>query len=617
MDRPTAGRGRRAFRASREPVPQRHHRGRRVGFQGRARPLPPLHRLQLPLGASHADFQKAEGAREHGVDRLGAPGRPCRRVAFPRRIRGSEPRRGERVRVAASGLHSCKARLHRHLHRAGPVGHEDEDHRQQRVLRDRAHVQQRLRRRGREAGRLLSGGAARRDRPRQRVRLRAPQQRRIPDRLRGHSSDLRRSGGEGLRGAGHARAAPRGPALPGRERADRGRLAPFSDSGALRRRLSPRVQVHLAAARELRESARLHARSVPGSGRIRDGEARSHRHRLLQHRPSQPQPHCSEGPKVRLDAPPQPRATGKNAFGCLASAMCSAAAVNSDRTQFSKEIAALGMKPLWERVMRLKPGTAAQAAIWRWKEVRPLLARACELITAKEADRRVLMLENPALPGTTFITPALFAGVQAILPNEIAPTHRHTPNALRFIIEGEGAYTAIDGERIAMRPGDFVVTPGWTWHHHGNLGTKPVVWLDGLDTAFANLFGAHFREDYPEESQPVSKPAGVSPILSYPYERARQLLEELAKGGEPHSSHGWRLRYLNPVTGGDPFPTLTAFMQQLPKGFAGRNCRSTDGAVYCVVEGQGSIAIGETHFEFAPKDVFVVPSWERYRFAAK
>jgi len=296
--------------------------------------------------------------------------------------------------------------------------------------------------------------------------------------------------------------------------------------------------------------------------------------------------------------------------------MASAVVANSDRARVSKEIAALNMKPLWERVMRLKPGTAAVPAIWRWEDVRPLLARACELITAKEAERRVLMLENPALAGTTFVTPTLYAGLQAILPNEIAPTHRHTPNALRFVMQGEGAYTAVDGQRITMRPGDFVVTPGWTWHDHGNSGAGPVVWLDGLDTAFANLLGAHFREDYPEESQPVSKPAGVSPTLSYPYERTRELLEESAKGGEPHPSHGWRLRYLNPVTGGDPFPTLTAFMQQLPKGFAGRNCRSTDGAVYCVVEGKGSVDIGATHLEFAPHDVFVVPPWEPYRLAA-
>ena len=296
--------------------------------------------------------------------------------------------------------------------------------------------------------------------------------------------------------------------------------------------------------------------------------------------------------------------------------MASAVVANPDRARFSKEIAALNLKPLWERVMRVKPGTAAVPALWRWEEVRPLLMRACELITARQAERRVLMLENPLLSGTTFATPTLYAGLQAILPGEIAPTHRHTPNALRFVMEGQGAYTAVDGQRISMRPGDFVVTPGWTWHDHGNDGPAPVVWLDGLDTAFANLFGAHFREDYSEESQPMSKPAGVSPILSYPYERTRELLEELSKDGEPHPSHGWRLRYTDPVTWRDPFPSMAAFMQQLPKGFAGTNCRSTDGTVYCVVEGKGSVDIGATHLEFAPHDVFVVPSWEPYRLAA-
>ena len=295
--------------------------------------------------------------------------------------------------------------------------------------------------------------------------------------------------------------------------------------------------------------------------------------------------------------------------------MASAVVANPDRARFSKEIAALDMKPLWERVMRLKPGTAARAAIWRWKDTRPLLARACEMITAKQAERRVLMLENPALAGTTFITPALFAGLQAILPGEIAPTHRHTPNALRLIVEGEGAYTAVDGERIAMRPGDFIVTPGWSWHDHGNEGSAPVVWLDGLDTAFANLFGAHFREDYLEEEQNAS-PARADSVLSFPFERTRASLERMSKSEDPHPCHGWKLRYSNPATRRDPFPTMAVFMQWLPKGFAGRKHRSTDGGVYCVVEGRGRADIGTAHFDFAPHDVFVVPSWEIHRFTA-
>ncbi len=312
------------------------------------------------------------------------------------------------------------------------------------------------------------------------------------------------------------------------------------------------------------------------------------------------------------------------------------AATNPKREQLSSEIAALNMKPLWERTMRLAPGTVAVPAIWRWREVQPHLMRSAEVITTQEAERRVLMLENPALKGSTFATTTLYAGLQIILPGEIARTHRHAPNALRLIVEGVGAYTAVDGERVMMRPGDFVTTPNWAWHDHGNLGSEPVVWLDGLDTAFANLFGAHFREDYPQESQPVSRAEGdavaryganllpvdyrpqghASPLLCYPYERTREALDRLAKAGEPHAAHGYKLRYANPATGGHVFPTMAVCMQWLPKGFSGRKYRGTDGAVYCVVEGHGSVNIGDTRFDFAPHDVFVVPSWEYYQLAA-
>jgi len=291
-----------------------------------------------------------------------------------------------------------------------------------------------------------------------------------------------------------------------------------------------------------------------------------------------------------------------------------AAVADPGLARLSKDAAALGMKPLWERVARLAPGTAAQPAIWRWSDTRPLLLRACELITARQAERRVLMLENPALAGTTFATTTLFTGLQAILPGEIAPTHRHTPNALRLIIEGGGAYTAVDGERIAMNPGDFIVTPGWSWHDHGNEGAAPVIWLDGLDTALANLFGAHFREDYPQEKQPSR--AAADSLLSFPYEQTRSALERLSRSGNPDPSHGWKLRYSHPVTGRDPFPTMAVSMQWLPRGFAGRACRSTDGAVYCVVEGRGRAEVGSARFELAPHDVLAVPSWEVHRFDA-
>jgi gentisate 1,2-dioxygenase len=313
------------------------------------------------------------------------------------------------------------------------------------------------------------------------------------------------------------------------------------------------------------------------------------------------------------------------------------AVANPKREAFSAELAALSMKPLWERVMRLAPGTAAQPAIWRWRDTQPHLMRAAELITTQEAERRVLMLENPALRGTTFATTTLYAGLQIILPGEVARTHRHAPNALRLIVEGAGAYTAVEGERVTMRPGDFVTTPGWAWHDHGNAGAEPVVWLDGLDLAFANVFGAHFREEYPQESQPVTRREGDSaaryganllpleyraqghacPVLSYPYERTREALARLAAAGDAHPAHGYKLRYVNPATGGYPFPTMAVYMQWLPRGYSGRRYRSTDGAIFCVVEGEGAASIGDTRFEFAAHDVFVVPSWEPYRLEAR
>ena len=156
----------------------------------------------------------------------------------------------------------------------------------------------------------------------------------------------------------------------------------------------------------------------------------------------------------------------------------------SEREAFYERLSIHSVAPLWERLAGMltpEPNTSAVAAIWRYDDVRPFIMEAGEMITAEEAERRVLMLENPALRGQARITQSLYAGLQLILPGEIAPSHRHTAAALRFIVEGEGAYTTVDGEKTIMRPGDFVITPAWTWHDHGNDSDEPMVWLDGLD----------------------------------------------------------------------------------------------------------------------------------------
>jgi len=303
-----------------------------------------------------------------------------------------------------------------------------------------------------------------------------------------------------------------------------------------------------------------------------------------------------------------------------------------ERQAFYDRLGPLNLSPLWEKLHNLvtaQPQSPCLPHIWHYREVRSHLMQAGGLITAMEATRRVLILENPGFPGQATITGSLFAGLQLILPGEVAPAHRHTQSALRFIIEGSGAYTAVDGERTTMQPGDFVITPSWTWHDHGNDSGEPMVWLDGLDIQLVKLLGASFAEGNPDETQPVSRPEGdsfaryghnllpvdwkpevkTSPVFNYPYVRSREALAALAKNGEPDPYHGHKLRYVNPASGESAMPTIGTFLQLLPTGFASRPYRSTDAAVYVCVEGRGETRIGETVLRWEPRDIFVVPGW--------
>jgi gentisate 1,2-dioxygenase len=310
-----------------------------------------------------------------------------------------------------------------------------------------------------------------------------------------------------------------------------------------------------------------------------------------------------------------------------------------ERQAYYERIRGLSLAPLWEVMRGLVPESPrgpCVPAIWRYDEVRPHLMEAGRLITAREAERRVLVLENPALPGRASITGTLYGGLQLILPGEVAPSHRHVQSALRFVLEGEGAYTAVDGERTIMRPGDFVITPSWTWHDHGNESDRPMVWLDGLDIPMVRFFDAGFAERHPEEQQPVTRPVGdalarygsgllpvdhrpagrTSPVFNYPYERTRAALETMRRAGEWDPWHGLKVRYVNPVDGGPAMPTVSTFVQLLPAGFVTRPYRSTDGTVYAVVEGRGRTVVGDRELAWGPRDVFVVPSWHRHHHAA-
>ena len=240
-----------------------------------------------------------------------------------------------------------------------------------------------------------------------------------------------------------------------------------------------------------------------------------------------------------------------------------------------------------------------------------------------------MVLENPGMNRGNRITHSLYAGLQIVLPGEVAPPHRHTANALRLIIEGTGAYTSVDGEKTVLAPGDFVITPGWTWHDHGNETKEPVVWLDGLDVHVINLFDSSFREAYPDRTYPVTKAPGASydqhghnmrpidyqptspnsPIFNYPYQVSRDVLYRRSRDGNADPHHGYKMKFINPVDGGWAMPTIATCMQLLPSGFVSLPYRSTDGTIFSVVEGRGTSVVGDQTFEWQEKDIFVVPSW--------
>ena len=223
-----------------------------------------------------------------------------------------------------------------------------------------------------------------------------------------------------------------------------------------------------------------------------------------------------------------------------------AAGLAGERADLYRRMDKHHLAPLWEvlhALVPLEPQTPCVPALWKYSEARPYVMESGKLITAKEAIRRVIVLENPGMRGKSCITNSLYCGLQLILPGEIAPSHRHTQSALRFIVEGSGSYTAVDGERTTMHPGDFIITPAWTWHDHGNPGNEAVVWMDGLDIQILQFFGAQFSENYSRSAAsdqargrfehryghnlaPLDyTPSGkTSPIFSYPYVRSRETL---------------------------------------------------------------------------------------------
>jgi gentisate 1,2-dioxygenase len=253
----------------------------------------------------------------------------------------------------------------------------------------------------------------------------------------------------------------------------------------------------------------------------------------------------------------------------------------------------------------IEPQGKAVPYLWHWRDLRPQALRAAELVVTQQAERRVLRLTNPELAGVASNT--LVANIQIVMPGEIARAHRHSAAALRLIIEGEGGYTVVDGERVPMNPGDLVLTPNWSWHDHANDTDAPMIWLDGLDTPLVRMLEAGFYEEYHLERQDFGAAVNASP-WHYPMSEMRAALQLLAASNGA-TGEGIVLEYRNRDTGGPVMPTIACHMQLLRPGERTRAQRRVCCANYHVVEGVGHSIVGEAQLDWEDKDVFTVPTW--------
>jgi len=271
---------------------------------------------------------------------------------------------------------------------------------------------------------------------------------------------------------------------------------------------------------------------------------------------------------------------------------------------YYEQLRAQHVTPAWlGGGISLEPQSQAVPYVWHWQDLRPQAMRAAELVGTAQAERRVLRLTNPNLPGIASNT--LVANIQIVMPGEIARAHRHSGAALRLIIEGQGGYTVVNGERVPMAPGDLVLTPNWSWHDHANDTDAPMIWLDGLDTPLVRMLEAGFYEEYHQERQDLGPPVNASE-WHYPMSEMRAALEQR---GVAHTGEEINLEYTNRRTGGPVMPTIACHMQLLRPGEKTQARRRVCCTNYHVVEGAGYSVVGEQRLDWDDKDVFTVPTW--------
>lgn len=310
--------------------------------------------------------------------------------------------------------------------------------------------------------------------------------------------------------------------------------------------------------------------------------------------------------------------------------------VTPEMAEFHREVSANGFEPLWmaaPEVMHRQPKSKPIPYIWKREVIERHMQRAAEIIHFNNGgDRRVLMLINPGMRdlepyGWGATTQTLSVCVQILLPGEEAPPHRHTQTAIRYIVKGEGAYSAVEGEKVYMCEGDYVITPKGLWHEHEHEGTEPMMWMDCLDTPLVYYLHGTFFEPGTVKKQPITRKPSVdkyqggmvrpladhqpslAPLPVYKYNSTLAALKGLSDNYEPDPVEGYVVEYINPSNGQSANENIGAWLQKLPVGFHGKAHRHVNSVVYHIKEGKGYTLIDGVRFDWEKGDYLVIPTW--------
>jgi gentisate 1,2-dioxygenase len=300
--------------------------------------------------------------------------------------------------------------------------------------------------------------------------------------------------------------------------------------------------------------------------------------------------------------------------------------------EYYRRLTELQTEPLWYLDMATYSGTPPVPYVWHWKDLLPALTTSNDVFTFGQGleDRRALSLINPSRQHGA--TSTITASVQMINPGEVARAHRHTLTAIRFIISGHGGYTVNDGQKFSMEAGDVILTPSWSWHGHGNDGSEPMYWLDGLESPLLTMMGGDLYEDFPTPTQPIRPIAGHlpetialygaagmlpvrgrpdapnSPLTLYKWQTAVDALRHLQQVSEDDFD-GALLEYVNPVTGGHAVSSMALYLQLLRRGLHTKAHRHATNTIYLVVSGSGYSIIDRKEYHWGQNDILAIPCW--------